>query len=109
MIRRPPRSTLFPYTTLFRSFDHNYNYDNNKDQNDYPVKVYNASGKKFEGSELVVGAAYHDYGGTNDELTDIHNQASDKELIFSESSIGTWNDGRNLAKRLTADMKRSEE
>jgi len=23
MIRRPPRSTLFPYTTLFRSFSHN--------------------------------------------------------------------------------------
>src|SRR2546426_6057340 len=23
MIRRPPRSTLFPYTTLFRSEDHN--------------------------------------------------------------------------------------
>src|SRR5256886_5951742 len=23
MIRRPPRSTLFPYTTLFRSFFHN--------------------------------------------------------------------------------------
>src|SRR5690554_7016744 len=26
MIRRPPRSTLFPYTTLFRSFEFN-NYD----------------------------------------------------------------------------------
>src|SRR3712207_8698419 len=24
MIRRPPRSTLFPYTTLFRSFEGNY-------------------------------------------------------------------------------------
>src|SRR5260370_35175770 len=24
MIRRPPRSTLFPYTTLFRSFVHGY-------------------------------------------------------------------------------------
>src|SRR2546430_8608423 len=24
MIRRPPRSTLFPYTTLFRSFMENY-------------------------------------------------------------------------------------
>src|SRR2546430_11053152 len=24
MIRRPPRSTLFPYTTLFRSFFRNY-------------------------------------------------------------------------------------
>src|SRR2546426_6548354 len=27
MIRRPPRSTLFPYTTLFRSWDSNYNFD----------------------------------------------------------------------------------
>src|SRR3712207_8176805 len=28
MIRRPPRSTLFPYTTLFRSFFWvNYSYD----------------------------------------------------------------------------------
>src|SRR5438105_7500141 len=26
MIRRPPRSTLFPYTTLFRSGDYNYNF-----------------------------------------------------------------------------------
>src|SRR5205085_6307482 len=26
MIRRPPRSTLFPYTTLFRSIDHAFNY-----------------------------------------------------------------------------------
>src|SRR2546426_8026863 len=25
MIRRPPRSTLFPYTTLFRSLDHRQN------------------------------------------------------------------------------------
>jgi glucosylceramidase len=86
-------------------FDHNYNYDNVADQEDYPVKVYNALGNEFEGSELVVGSAYHDYGGSNSELTDIHNQASDKELIFSESSIGTWNDGRNLSKRLMEDMK----
>ena len=52
-----------------------------------------------------MGAAYHDYGGKNTELTDIHTQAPDKELIFSESSIGTWNDGRNLSKRLMEDMK----
>lgn len=86
-------------------FDHNYNYDNLADQKDYPVKVYNALGNEFEGSELVVGAAYHDYGGSNSELTHIHQVASDKELIFSESSIGTWNDGRNLSKRLMEDMK----
>src|SRR5437588_6890568 len=27
MIRRPPRSTLFPYTTLFRSFPANITYE----------------------------------------------------------------------------------
>lgn len=86
-------------------FDHNYNYDNIDDQQDYPVKVYNALGETFEGSELVVGAAYHDYGGSNTELADIHQQAPGRELIFSESSIGTWNDGRNLTKRLMDDMR----
>src|SRR3712207_9068777 len=29
MIRRPPRSTLFPYTTLFRSEGHPDNYQGN--------------------------------------------------------------------------------
>src|SRR5258708_11785196 len=28
MIRRPPRSTLFPYTTLFRSVEHGTQEDN---------------------------------------------------------------------------------
>src|SRR5437762_4673357 len=27
MIPRPPRSTLFPYTTLFRSWGQSFNYD----------------------------------------------------------------------------------
>lgn len=85
-------------------FDHNYNYDDVSDQNDYPVKVYNALGS-FEGSEYVVGAAYHNYGGSNTELTDIHSQNPAKGLIFSEASIGTWNDGRNLSTRLIADME----
>ncbi|MBO1363645.1 glucosylceramidase [Prevotella sp. A2931] len=92
-------------STKIYVYDHNYDYSNDKEQNDYPIKIYNALGKNFEGSELVVGAAYHDYGGNNEELTDIHNQAADKELIFSESSIGVWNDGRNLGKRLMEDMK----
>ena len=85
-------------------FDHNYNYDGVASQVDYPVNVYNALDDTMEGSELVVGAAYHDYGGNVSELTDIHNQAPTKELIFTESSIGTWNDGRNLGARLLTDM-----
>ena len=85
-------------------FDHNFNYENNPDQEDYPVKIYNALGNNYEGSELVVGAAYHDYGGSNSELTDIFNKAPEKSLIFSESSIGVWNNGRVLSTRLLADM-----
>ena len=69
------------------------------------MKIYDALGNNYDGSELVVGAAYHDYGGNNSELTDIFTKAPDKELIFSESSIGKWNNGRDLTERLIADMK----
>src|SRR3712207_8884516 len=36
MIRRPPRSTLFPYTTLFRSI---YNCTKNDSYNDYTLNT----------------------------------------------------------------------
>ncbi|MDR1172326.1 MAG: glucosylceramidase [Bacteroidales bacterium] len=82
-------------------FDHNYNYDNIGDQNDYPVKIYDAG----IDSEPVAGAAYHNYGGDRAELMDVHNSHPDRELIFTETSIGTWNDGRNLETRLVEDMR----
>ncbi|MDH6358841.1 glycoside hydrolase family 30 beta sandwich domain-containing protein [Parabacteroides sp. PF5-9] len=82
-------------------FDHNYNYDNMADQNDYPVKIYDAG----IDSDLVAGAAYHNYGGDKSELLDIHERYPDKELVFTETSIGTWNDGRNLELRLIEDMR----
>ncbi len=91
--------------TKIYCFDHNYNYDNKAGQEDYPVKVFNALDGTMEGSELVVGSAWHDYGGSPSELDDINQQAPDKEVIFTESSIGTWNDGRNLNARLISDMK----
>src|SRR6266576_6100727 len=42
MIRRPPRSTLFPYTTLFRSYHED------------------AQGQRLEHRRLVVGSTYPD-------------------------------------------------
>lgn len=82
-------------------FDHNYNYDDIKDQFNYPINIYNDP----LASQYITGAAYHNYGGDREEMINIHNQAPDKELIFSEASIGTWNDGRNFEKRLTKDME----
>lgn len=87
--------------TKIYAFDHNYNYDNIVDQNDYPVKIYNDAGA----ASFIAGAAFHNYGGDKAELLDIHNQRPDKELVFTETSIGEWNEGRNLEKRLMEDMR----
>ncbi len=92
-------------STKIYCFDHNFNYDNKTDQENYPIKVYEALDSDMDGIELVAGSAWHDYGGNQTELEDIYQQAPDKELIFTESSIGEWNDGRNLAHRLIADTK----
>src|SRR2546429_6727412 len=43
MIRRPPRSTLFPYTTLFRSTP----------QGDAPIHTHDATGKLHVESMVV--------------------------------------------------------
>lgn len=86
-------------------FDHNYNYDNKEDQKQYPAKIYKVyENKTFDGMDLIVGAAYHNYGGSSDELNNIHDLYPDKELIFTEASIGTWNNGRNLDSSLADNM-----
>src|SRR2546430_3253381 len=40
MIRRPPRSTLFPYTTLFRSEDATYSNKQNEHASYTPLKYF---------------------------------------------------------------------
>ena len=85
-------------------FDHNYNYDDVWGQDDYPVKALQRMGSDFAGSDLVVGAAYHNYGGDVSELADIRSKAPDMQLLFTEASIGEWNGGRNLRQRLASDM-----
>src|SRR3712207_7799714 len=50
MIRRPPRSTLFPYTTLFRS----YGLDKEASA-DETVLVFDLGGGTFDVSVLEIG------------------------------------------------------
>ncbi|MDD2589489.1 MAG: glycoside hydrolase family 30 beta sandwich domain-containing protein [Fermentimonas sp.] len=82
-------------------FDHNYNYDNIADQKGYPMNIYDAG----IDSEMVAGAAYHNYGGDKSELLKVQSIYPERELVFTETSIGTWNDGHNLEKRLIDDMR----
>lgn len=87
--------------TKIYAFDHNYNYDNIADQKSYPLNMY----KDPAASAFIDGAAFHNYGGDKNELLNVHNGNPSKELIFTETSIGEWNDGRNLEKRLIDDMR----
>ncbi len=68
-------------------FDHNYNYDNMSDQAQYPLKIY----ADAQASSYIAGSAWHNYGGNVSELDKIVAGAPDKELYFTEASIGTWN------------------
>ena len=38
-------------------------------------------------------------------MLNIHQAYPEKELLFTETSIGTWNSGRDLSKRLMEDME----
>ena len=74
-------------------YDHNYNYDSEKsdtkDQGQYPLKIYEDS----EAAKYVDGSAYHAYGGDKSEMLRIHNSRPDKNLYFTEISIGLWGNG----------------
>jgi glucosylceramidase len=101
------RDALLPHfkaaelNTKIYLFDHNYNYDRMEDQFEYPVKIYDAGVT----DDLIAGAAYHNYLGNKNELLKIHEKYPDKELIFTEASIGTWNNGRDLSVSLMRDMR----
>ena len=68
-------------------FDHNYNYDNASGQKNYPLNIY----KDPDASKYVAGSAWHNYGGNVSELDNIVANAPDKDIYFTEASIGTWN------------------
>ncbi len=95
---------LKPLGVKIYLYDHNYDYAHAKysgTQDGYPMKIYDSG----VDDEVVIGAAYHNYGGSFDELNNVHEQYPNKELIFSEASIGDWNDGRNLATSLMGNMQ----
>src|SRR2546429_6661741 len=58
MIRRPPRSTLFPYTTLFRSRDNIHSHDvvraiEEFAANPRPGEVYNLGGGRANSISML--------------------------------------------------------
>lgn len=68
-------------------YDHNYNYDNNGPQQDYPLHIF----EDPEAGRYAAGSAWHNYGGSPAVLDGVHERFPDKDIYFTEASIGTWN------------------
>lgn len=62
-------------------------YDHNYDVTDYTLKLLSDP----DVSQYVAGSAWHNYGGNVGSLDLIHGRFPDKEIYFTEASIGTWN------------------
>ena len=68
-------------------FDHNYDYDRIASQQDYPIRIL----EDAEAAQYVAGSAWHNYGGSVATLDKVHKAFPDKEIYFTEASIGNWN------------------
>ena len=68
-------------------FDHNYNYDDIASQRDYPLHIL----EDADAAQYVAGSAWHNYGGHVSTLDKVHSRFPDKDIYFTEASIGTWN------------------
>ena len=64
-----------------------YNYDGDQNNQQYPLRIY----EDAAASKYVAGSAWHNYGGDVSELDDIVSAYPDKEIYFTEASIGEWN------------------
>ncbi|MBR3485582.1 MAG: glycoside hydrolase family 30 protein [Bacteroidales bacterium] len=68
-------------------FDHNYNFDNIASQVNYPLRIL----EDPAAAKYAAGTAWHNYGGSVSTLDRVHEQFPDKDIFFTEASIGTWN------------------
>ena len=68
-------------------FDHNYNFDNIGGQVDYPLHIF----EDAAAARYAAGSAWHNYGGNVSTLDRVYQLFPDKEIFFTEASIGTWN------------------
>lgn len=78
-----------------------YVYDHNYDEYNFPLNIYNDS----IAAKYISGSAFHNYVGDKNTLNTVHNANPNKDILFTEASNGTWNDGRNLNSRLITDME----
>ena len=68
-------------------FDHNYDYEEIASERDYPIRIL----QDAEAAQYVAGSAWHNYRGRVTTLDKVHSAFPDKDIYFTEASIGSWN------------------
>src|SRR2546429_8789625 len=82
MIRRPPRSTLFPYTTLFRSHAEPISVVKTRNH----LRIWKAP-FQVHGETLWVGAATHDTGFERDQRNNGVTHKIDPEIDLERDYV----------------------
>src|SRR5256885_2714645 len=101
MIRRPPRSTLFPYTTLFRSLMQNL--ENNARQ-----KLLSFQQERVQKTDMLVGQLKDILGAYQLEGTDTQRvDAIGTTLVRSEEHTSELQSPCNLVCRLLLEKKKT--
>src|SRR5688572_31386444 len=95
MIRRPPRSTLFPYTTLFRS-------------KDARTRTFNLKDEIIIGILAVQGDIEENIGATNEELQNMKVRGSATSVRRSEEHTSELQSQSNLVCRLLLEKKKNK-
>src|SRR5690348_18489875 len=89
MIRRPPRSTLFPYTTLFRSDEHDDQLDPFLDRGDDLGAEHQVGPVADHGKDLAVGRGYLHAKRTSDLVAHARVAVLDVVLLWIRSEEHT--------------------
>ena len=96
-----PKFKTAGLATKIYAYDHNYDYSDIETEKNYPGKMYEDASFPIPGRSLLITTM----AGIAKNFLNIHKAYPEKELLFTETSIGTWNSGRDLSKRLLEDMK----
>src|SRR5690242_21477618 len=94
MIRRPPRSTLFPYTTLFRSCEHEHHHETEPELT-------------RERGRLPVRDPEHDASQREHELAQNRQRHIDHQASRSEEHTSELQSHVNLVCRLLLEKKKN--
>src|SRR2546426_4626962 len=89
MIRRPPRSTLFPYTTLFRSCIFSFHTATVTDLKDLALAYFNRVQFEPDKEEIVPASSLGSLGCRRSRLSILRRTADSQPRLFVGERHGT--------------------